>query len=387
MARVRPIWIIWLLLSLAPAGAAADPEEGFEALCNGKDLTGWVQEGPAHFVVRDGALVCDGTGNWPGWLRSEEVFENFVLRLEFRTRYGAESGVFFRAPLHGRISRVGFELQIGGAGGKSLHSTGALFDAVPPLVAVRSRGGEEFDELEITCDGPRLTVRMNGELVQDLDVGEDEALRYRPRLGYLGFQDRGKPVAFRNVRVRRLPDRVRAEWKSLAPRADLGPWSTAESGSATWSVEEGDLVARDGHGYLLSADAYRNCEFQTYVRSSPLANGGVFFRWLDGRDRGFEVQIEDIPDGNDPTGSLYGRVRAREFPFPPGTWFLLQVFLEEQRCVVRVDGVVVARTDRIGPVREGRIALQMHRGDAWIRWKDLRVRSLPKPEGAADERR
>jgi hypothetical protein len=377
MARFRLIWIAWCILLGSPLGAAVDPEEDFSPLFNGKDLAGWVAEGPASFVAKDGVVLCDGSGNWPGWLRSKEVFENFVLRLEFQTRFGAESGVFFHAPLHGRISRVGYEVQLGGAGGTQLHSTGAIFDAVAPQRAVRSRGNEGFDELEIACDWPRLTVRLNGELVQDLDVREHAALRYRPRFGYLGFQDRGKPVAFRNVRVRRLPDRVRGEWKDLQPAADLSPWSTAERGSATWSIEDGELVSRDGHGYLLSAEPYRNCELQAYVRSSPLANGGIFFRWLDARDRGFEVQIEDIPDGNDPTGSIYGRVRARELPFTPGSWFLLQVFLEEQRCVVRVDGVVVAETERIGPLREGRIALQMHHGAGWIRWKELRIRRLP----------
>ena len=68
-------------------------EEDFDLLFIGNDLDGWTKEGPAGFVAKDGMLICNGSGNWPTWLRTEEVFENFVLRLEYRNLYGAESGV------------------------------------------------------------------------------------------------------------------------------------------------------------------------------------------------------------------------------------------------------------------------------------------------------
>ncbi|MCP4858535.1 MAG: DUF1080 domain-containing protein [Fuerstiella sp.] len=371
--------IVWLLSCAAGAmGSAAQPsEEGFELLFNGKDLSGWQKEGQAGFVVRDGMLICNGSGNWPTWLRTTEVFENFVLRMDYKTRFGAESGVFFHAPLHGRISHVGYEVQIGGPGGLKNHSTGAIFDAVPPLTAAaRHYSDEAFDELEITMNWPGLKVRLNGQLVQDLDVREHDSLRYRPRLGHIGLQDRGKPVLFRNVRIKRLPDQVRDEWQSLLSTENLDGWSASEKNTATWSIEKGELLGEQGHGYLISDGLYRNCELQTYIKSSPLANGGIFFRWLATNNRGFEIQIEDIPDSNDPTGSIYGRARAGRMPFQPGEWVLMQVFLNEKQCAVRVNGVTVAESDRMGGVRDGNISLQMHTGKGWVRWKDLQVRPL-----------
>ncbi|MCA9246336.1 MAG: DUF1080 domain-containing protein [Planctomycetales bacterium] len=370
---------IFVLLFTACSFALADEQgdDGFEPLFNGKDFSGWVKEGQAGFVVRDGMLICDGSGNWPTWLRTSETFENFVLRLEYKTRFGAESGVFFHAPLHGRISHVGFEVQIGGPGGLRRHSTGAIFDAVAPLKnASRDYRDEEFDELEITMNWPQLKVKINGQVVQDLNVEEHESLRYRPRLGYIGFQDRGKPVLFRNIRIKRLPDQVRDEWQPLLNGNDLQGWKISEQCSATWSIENGELLGKDGHGYLISDSEYRNCEFQTYVRSSPLANGGVFFRWVTGKGRGFEIQIEDIPDSNDPTGSIYGRVRAERLPFQPGEWVLMQVFLQEKHCVVRINGETVAESHEMGGARIGNISLQMHTGHGWVRWKDMRVRVL-----------
>ena len=67
-------------------------------------------------------------------------------------------------------------------------------------------------------------------------------------------------------------------------------------------------------------------------------------------------------------------------PYKQGDWVLMQVFLNENHCAVRVNGVTVAESREMGRRRLGNIALQMHRNNALIRWKDMRVRRLPPPE-------
>lgn len=384
---IRSTTIRLLLVTIAMSafcGRARSDDEEFKPLFNGKDLAGWAKEGPAGFEVKDGTLVCNGSGNYPSWLRTEEVFENFVLRLEYRNLWGAEGGVFFSAPLHGRISRVGFDVRIANNTGRiSDFSPGAVFEAVPPLSeAARHYNDPQWNTLEIAMDWPRLKVTLNERIVQDLNVEEHPALRHRPRLGYIGLQDRGKPILFRNLVIKRLPDKQRGQWRPLCNGKDLQGWTISENCSARWNCEDGSIVARDGHGYLITDQEWRNCEFQTYVQSSLLANGGVFFRWKDTRNRGFEIQVEDIPDSQDPTGSIYNRVRAKCLPFQPGTWVLLQVFLNGRHCLVRVDGVTVAETDALPVDRSGRISLQMHTGKGWIRFKDPRVRPLDESVAA-----
>ena len=378
---IRQTTIRLLLVAIAPfafCGQARSDDEGFQPLFNGKDLAGWVKEGLAGFEVKDGMLVCNGSGNYPSWLRTEEVFENFALRLEYRNLWGAEGGVFFSAPLHGRISRVGFDVRIASNTGRITDfSPGAIFEAVAPLCeAAYHYNDPQWNKLEIVMDWPRLRVTLNGRIVQDLNVEEHPSLRHRPRFGYIGLQDRGKPILFRNLAVKRLPDKQRGQWRPLCNGKDLKGWTISEKCSARWSYEDGSIVARDGHGYLVTDQVYQNCDFQTYVQSSLLANGGVFFRWKDLRNRGFEIQVEDIPDSQDPTGSIYGRVRARCLPFQAGTWVLMQVFLKGRHCLVRVDGVTVAETEALPVDRSGHISLQMHTEKGWIRYKDPRVRSL-----------
>ena len=304
LARSMLVAVFCFSCVLTPALAQEDAatqtsavdEEGFEPLCNGKDLSGWVKEGKASFRVKDGMIVCDGSGNWPTWLRSEEVFENFILRLEYKTFWGGESGVFFHAPLHGRVSEVGFEVQIGGRHKNTPYATGAIFAAVAPLKPVQQTAMDEgYNTLEIVMNWPKLKVTLNGVVVQDLNCEKHELLRFKPRLGYIGFQDRGKPVHFRNVRIKRLPDQVRDQWKPMLKGNSLTRtsrnhtarsstsrhseedlignglkgWTVSKGCTAKWKIDDdGVLVSENGHGYLVSDQQYRNCEFQTYFQTT-----------------------------------------------------------------------------------------------------------------------
>jgi hypothetical protein len=73
--------------------------------------------------------------------------------------------------------------------------------------------------MEITCDKNKIKVALNGEAVAEMDldqwtqagVGPDgaknkfkTALKDFPREGHLGFQDHGKPVWFKNVKLKRI---------------------------------------------------------------------------------------------------------------------------------------------------------------------------------------
>jgi hypothetical protein len=55
----------------------------------------------------------------------------------------------------------------------------------------------------ITCQGTRLKVEFNGEQIIDLEL-DKSPLKNRPAEGYIGFQDEGLPVWYRNVRIKEL---------------------------------------------------------------------------------------------------------------------------------------------------------------------------------------
>lgn len=180
--------------------------EGFVPLFNGENLDGWWFWGSNTdgFTVEDGVITWVERG--ASAIMTARRYEDFVLRLEWKMPgSGTNSGVFIRAPRAARQSKLGMEIQIRGDHGvePSPDQTGAIYDVVAPTV-VATRPSGEWNEIEIRCEGPMVVVHINGELVQDTNIDEIEELRYRIRDGFIGLQDHGDFVAFRNVRIKTL---------------------------------------------------------------------------------------------------------------------------------------------------------------------------------------
>ncbi len=55
----------------------------------------------------------------------------------------------------------------------------------------------------ITLKGGHLVVVLNGEQIQDLDLAKTD-LKDRPAKGHISFQDEGKRIWYRNVRIKEL---------------------------------------------------------------------------------------------------------------------------------------------------------------------------------------
>ena len=205
-----------LLIALA---AAQGVEPGFVSLFNGKNLDGWtlVQKADTGrgYVVEDGKLVCpaDGGGN----LLTDRDYANFVLRFEFRLQAGSNNGIGIRAPLAGDIAYTGMEIQILDHGDekykgwlKPFQRHGSIYDVVPALPEALKPVGE-WNQEEITAEGRRIKVTLNGVVLVDANldsVTDAEVLKKHPGLaratGRVGFLGHGSRVEFRNIRIREL---------------------------------------------------------------------------------------------------------------------------------------------------------------------------------------
>ena len=179
--------------------------EGWIALFDGKTLNGWWVQGrnKKGFQVKDGAIEWVSRGG--SMLFTHDRYDNFILRLEWKIEENGNSGVSLRAPRANRASKIGMEFQLQGDHGRApeKHITGAIYDVVAPRVNAGKPAGE-WNSLEITLDGAKLKAVLNDQVVQDLDLDANEELRYRLRRGFIGLQDHGCQVAFRNIRVKKL---------------------------------------------------------------------------------------------------------------------------------------------------------------------------------------
>jgi len=214
-----------ILLAIAAAAvwgmaiAVAEPPAGFRELFNGRDFAGWVIEGPPEGIthpdgrpvwsVKDGEIVCQGK-RW-GFLRYErETFDDFTLHVEFVLGRRGNSGIGLRTgpidladPQNTRPSCYCYEIQLLDDAGKppTEHSSGSLYRYVAPAEnAMRPAG--EWNELEVTCIGPRIRVVLNGRPIQDFDQTSLPATRDKPLAGNICLQNHGHPVRFRNVWIR-----------------------------------------------------------------------------------------------------------------------------------------------------------------------------------------
>lgn len=192
----------------APAGKS--PEKTiYGRLFNGYNLEGWEAIGgdPDGWDAADGILFTTGGGR--GWLSTTSQYDDFILELEYRLPVGANTGVFLRAPREGSPAFEGMEIQILDDYADK-HSdlqpwqyTGSIYAVKAPSKQVTKPAGE-WQSMKIKADGPEIQVTINGEmivntsLIRYMDLVDDHPGLIR-RSGYIGLQNYGDRVEFRNI--------------------------------------------------------------------------------------------------------------------------------------------------------------------------------------------
>jgi hypothetical protein len=207
---------------------AADntPPEGFVALFNGKDLTGWkglVADPPGrakmtpeqlakaqeeadkmmreHWKVEDGALVFDGKGQN---LCTAKDYGDFEMHLGWKILKGGDSGVYLRGTPQVQIwdtdlTAVGAQVGSGGLYNNQKHPSKPLVKADKPV--------GEWNTFYIKMVGDKVTVKLNDILVVDNVVLENFWERDEPiyPTGQIEFQNHGNTLYFKNIYIKELP--------------------------------------------------------------------------------------------------------------------------------------------------------------------------------------
>lgn len=192
----------------AACGSTGEKASGGEwiSLFNGKDLQGWEVMGrnKQAFQVKDGVIECNGSGGH--WLRyADREFGDFVFSLEYKASKGANSGIFLRAATEANPAYTGMEIQILDDYGQDPrnNTTGSIYGSITPMLN-QSKPAGEWNQVEITCQGERVVVVMNGVKIIDILMNQHDSLRQRLRKGYVGVQDHGHFIWFRNLKLKAL---------------------------------------------------------------------------------------------------------------------------------------------------------------------------------------
>jgi hypothetical protein len=202
---------------------SAEKEAGWLLLFNGKNLDGWQTSSkqPSKIPVEDACINPHGCGGY--MMIHEKTWADFMLALDFKISKGCNSGVFVRThPLEPRPGKdVGFngiEIAIDDTRTAGFVDTGAIYDLVKPSKNAMKPVGE-WNHMVITCNGPKISVELNGETVTRMNLDEwtepnrrpdgtahkfDIAYKTHPRFGFIGLQDHGSACWYKSIKLKPL---------------------------------------------------------------------------------------------------------------------------------------------------------------------------------------
>lgn len=385
--------------------SAATPPQGFVALFNGTDLSGWrggqtydhrqllelpeaeraaliakwtaklteLKDGKPHWRVEDGVIVNDGFGDYA---TTERDFGDFELRLEYLIEPGADSGVYLRGVPQVQIwdptapdpRGHGYAKGSGGLWNNAVGTPGR-----DPLVRADRPVGQ-WNHLRIIMVGARVSVWLNDQQVVDHVVLEnyyDRRLpaaerRPVPARGPIQLQTHGGPTSWRNIFLREIPpaeavallaSRGHEGFAPIFNGRDLQGWAGATDSvavkdqSLTWLANKG--------GVLYWNKELSDFQARVQFRLPKAGNNGLAIRYpgtgnaaYDGMtelqilDDNYEVNKPAKIDPRQVHGSVYGMVAAaRGYQYPIGEWNFQEVTVQGSRLRVELNGTPILDAD------------------------------------------
>lgn len=387
------VLLVLLMGSVAFGAEKNVAPEGFEAVFNGKDFSGWrarkqlnpYQEAEmsaeelaknqaawdvdfaAHWSVENGEMVNDGHGPYA---TTVEDFGDMVLMLDYKTVPTADSGIYLRATPQVQIwdaseatgkKKNGSELGSGGLFNNKTHPKDPLVLADKPF--------GKWNKLRIIQTGAITTVYLNRKLVVDHTVMEnfwnkdwDKNLPLIAK-GPVQFQTHGGEIRFRNVFVKRLtPQQANTRlrnyekdgFESVFNGKDFTGWTGELEG---YEIKNNALACKEGAGgNIFLKQPYEDFAIRFDFKLPPGGNNGLaVWTKLGGNPAydGLEIQVLDteheryakIKDWQ-VHGSVYGVAPAiRGYLRPTGVWNHQEVIAKDGTIKVTVNGTTIVDAD------------------------------------------
>lgn len=321
--------------------SVSSAEDDFRPLLNGKDLSGWVlvNTPPQTWSIQDEMLVC--TGKPIGEIRTERMYQNFILEVEWRHMVpGGNAGIFVWAdditskgvPFHRSVEVQVLENAYGQSPGHTTH--GDIFPihgaTMTPIngrgssrafpTEERSKPSPEWNHYRIECNDGTISLAVNGKVVTQ---GKDAS----PRKGYICIESEGGVVHYRNMKIRELPETPVAPkhiaianrgYRSLYNGLDLTGWKGTTAGVSHWKSNDW-VLAYDGQS--TAADA-------ALTSTETLDGKGFLFDIRPGKEfRALKVLTETL------TAEA----------LKPGSWYRIEGTVQAGKLSLLVNGESVAQ--------------------------------------------
>lgn len=206
----------------------AEKSEGWTLLFDGQSKNGWHsyqnKTNLESWKVENGTLTLDPKGAGGGSILTDQDFENYHLKIDWKISPNGNSGIIFNVKEAAEYDSdyfTGPEMQVldnnGHADAKiHKHRAGDLYDLIASSPeTVRPTG--EWNTAEIIINNDSLELRLNGPSVVRTKLWDDNwkqmiansKFKEWPafgtiKSGKISLQDHGDPVWFRNIKIRKL---------------------------------------------------------------------------------------------------------------------------------------------------------------------------------------
>jgi hypothetical protein len=198
-----------LLCALSPV-RAADSEEGFVKIMDGKTFNGWkiADESAKSWKIEDGAFVANGTRSHLFYVGDEKPFKDFELKVDVMTEPGSNGGIYFHTQYQPTDwPRHGFECQVNVSHGDWIK-TGSLYGLVN--TGITPAQDNKWWTQHIIVKGHKVTVKIDGKTVLEYNEpegaqpGKDFMRKLDEGTFALQAHDPKSVVRYKNIRVKRL---------------------------------------------------------------------------------------------------------------------------------------------------------------------------------------
>jgi hypothetical protein len=214
------------VVALAKENRLTEIEEaqGWDLLFNGQDMSRWrnyqKESVSDKWVVNNGAMILTGKG--AGDLITREKYQDFDLRLDWKISEAGNSGLFILADEEARIIYLHApEIQMldnerHRDNKEADHLSGSLYDMMASPASSHRKAGE-WNQLRVLLQDKALTVWQNSVKTTEVTIGSNQwhSLIAQSKFknwegfgqnteGFIGLQDHGDPVSFRNIKIRAL---------------------------------------------------------------------------------------------------------------------------------------------------------------------------------------
>jgi len=370
--KVYSLLTPFLLLPLAALQAEPQPPQGFTAIFNGKDLTGWRGDGDqkeftTHWTIQNEELVNDGKGPYA---TTEKNYGDMEFLIDYKTVALADSGIYLRGLPQVQIwdfTEAGGKWGIGaklGSGGLWNNSPGA--NGKDPLVLADKPFGE-WNAFKIRQLGARTWVWLNDKLVVDNAILENYKARQTPipATGPIQLQTHGGEIRWRNIFLREIGaeeankilrgDDAAAGFTTVFNGKDFTGWKGAVE---NYQVVDGAIQCLPGKGgALFTEGVYGDFIARVEFKLPAGGNNGLAIRYPGTGDPAYsgmcELQVLDNTaekyaklDPRQYHGSAYGMIpSAKGYLRPVGEWNYQEVTVKGSTIKVELNGTVILDGD------------------------------------------